>query len=191
LKTLRTLLLSGAVALAASAASADTFTLECDYNDVAAITGTFTMTPGDWSTVANVNITADLPYGNLAGLIVHDHLTFNAAPTPATGNQGFITFTNTANPSVGLQVAFTPQQVASNIVQTYSVVSAIGTHESSAWDSTLTMAWDYFDGSIKDNVTGAAITTGVPEPSTWAMLLIGFVGLGFAFRHRRRMTGLA
>jgi hypothetical protein len=190
LKTLRTLLLSGAVALAASAASADTFTLEADYNDsVSAITGTFTMTPGDWSTVANVNITADLPYSNLAGLIVHDHLTFNAAPTPATGNQGFITFTNTANPNVGLQIAFTPQQIASNIVQTYSVVSAIGAHESSAWD--LTMAWDYFDGSIKDTVTGAPITTGVPEPSTWAMLLIGFVGLGFAFRQRRRMTGLA
>jgi hypothetical protein len=26
----------------------------------------------------------------------------------------------------------------------------------------------------------------VPEPSTWAMLLIGFLGLGFAFRQSRR-----
>jgi CHRD domain/PEP-CTERM motif len=26
----------------------------------------------------------------------------------------------------------------------------------------------------------------VPEPSTWALMLIGFAGLGFAFRHSRR-----
>jgi hypothetical protein len=27
-----------------------------------------------------------------------------------------------------------------------------------------------------------------PEPSTWAMMLIGFGGLGFALKRRRRMT---
>jgi hypothetical protein len=31
----------------------------------------------------------------------------------------------------------------------------------------------------------AATVGGVPEPSTWAMMLIGFVGLGFAFRQRK------
>jgi hypothetical protein len=35
----------------------------------------------------------------------------------------------------------------------------------------------------------AAITTstvsGVPEPSTWGMMLLGFAGLGFAFRQPR------
>ena len=31
----------------------------------------------------------------------------------------------------------------------------------------------------------------VPEPSTWAMMLIGFAGLGFAFRHSRRRVSLA
>jgi hypothetical protein len=34
-------------------------------------------------------------------------------------------------------------------------------------------------------------TSAVPEPSTWAMMLLGFIGLGFAFRSRRRMVGLA
>jgi PEP-CTERM motif-containing protein len=28
--------------------------------------------------------------------------------------------------------------------------------------------------------TETSFTTGVPEPSTWAMMLLGFVGLGFA-----------
>jgi hypothetical protein len=31
----------------------------------------------------------------------------------------------------------------------------------------------------------------VPEPSTWAMMLIGFAGLGFAFRHSRRKASFA
>jgi hypothetical protein len=31
----------------------------------------------------------------------------------------------------------------------------------------------------------------VPEPSTWAMMLLGFVGLGFAFRQSRRRASFA
>jgi hypothetical protein len=31
----------------------------------------------------------------------------------------------------------------------------------------------------------------VPEPATWAMMLLGFVGLGFAFRQSRRKVSLA
>jgi hypothetical protein len=36
-----------------------------------------------------------------------------------------------------------------------------------------------------------AVQTAVPEPSTWAMMLLGFVGLGFAFRHSRRKVSFA
>jgi hypothetical protein len=31
----------------------------------------------------------------------------------------------------------------------------------------------------------------VPEPATWGMLLLGFIGLGFAFRNKRRMFAVA
>jgi hypothetical protein len=34
-------------------------------------------------------------------------------------------------------------------------------------------------------------TSAVPEPSTWAMMLIGFAGLGFAFRQSRRRVSFA
>jgi hypothetical protein len=34
-------------------------------------------------------------------------------------------------------------------------------------------------------------TSAVPEPSTWAMMLIGFLGLGFAFRQSRRKGSFA
>jgi len=35
------------------------------------------------------------------------------------------------------------------------------------------------------------ITTGVPEPATWAMMLAGFGGMGALLRHRRRAAALA
>lgn len=35
------------------------------------------------------------------------------------------------------------------------------------------------------------VAQAVPEPGTWAMMLIGFAGLAFAFRQRRRITGFA
>jgi len=40
---------------------------------------------------------------------------------------------------------------------------------------------------------GESVTVGssVPEPSTWAMMLIGFAGLGFAFRQSRRKVSFA
>ncbi|HET6941946.1 MAG TPA: PEPxxWA-CTERM sorting domain-containing protein [Sphingomicrobium sp.] len=31
-----------------------------------------------------------------------------------------------------------------------------------------------------------AVPPGVPEPSTWAMMLLGFGAIGFSMRHRRR-----
>lgn len=35
-----------------------------------------------------------------------------------------------------------------------------------------------------DNFNVATVTAGVPEPATWAMMLIGFTGLGYAARRR-------
>jgi hypothetical protein len=46
-------------------------------------------------------------------------------------------------------------------------------------------------GIVATANSGALITTGVPEPSTWAMMLLGFVGLGFAFRQSRRKVSFA
>jgi hypothetical protein len=41
-----------------------------------------------------------------------------------------------------------------------------------------------------DFVLTAEITTSVPEPSTWAMLLIGFAGIGFMGYRRRKHTAV-
>jgi hypothetical protein len=45
------------------------------------------------------------------------------------------------------------------------------------------------NGSI--TITSLTTTTAVPEPSTWAMMLAGFAGLGWLARTRGRKTSLA
>jgi hypothetical protein len=51
------------------------------------------------------------------------------------------------------------------------------------------------NGFAQDPATGGWFfftpASAVPEPSTWAMMLIGFLGLGFAFRQSRRKISFA
>jgi probable HAF family extracellular repeat protein len=46
----------------------------------------------------------------------------------------------------------------------------------------------YFDSN---GLAHGFLATAVPEPSTWAMMLIGFAGIGFAFRRSRRKVSFA
>jgi hypothetical protein len=58
-------------------------------------------------------------------------------------------------------------------------------------------------GTAADTIqsSGAALTgsltfdftpaSAVPEPSTWAIMLLGFAGLGFTFRQSRRKVSFA
>jgi hypothetical protein len=40
------------------------------------------------------------------------------------------------------------------------------------------------DTMVTANVTSLTVTSGVPEPSTWAMIILGFAGVGFAAYRR-------
>ena len=51
--------------------------------------------------------------------------------------------------------------------------------------------WEAFgDTGVRVFVEGDAVSA-VPEPSTWAMMLIGFAGLGAVTRYRRRLSKAA
>jgi hypothetical protein len=45
-------------------------------------------------------------------------------------------------------------------------------------------------GDYSDNAGSLTVTAAVPEPSTWAMMIFGFFGLGF-MAYRRKQTGAA
>jgi fibro-slime domain-containing protein len=47
----------------------------------------------------------------------------------------------------------------------------------------------YFDVTTAD-VTGDPVTPGVPEPSTWAMMILGFFGVGFMAYRRRNNNAM-
>jgi PEP-CTERM motif len=49
----------------------------------------------------------------------------------------------------------------------------------------------FSDSGTLTFVPSGGTTSGVPEPSTWAMMLLGFAGLGFLAHRRRRQTKLA
>ena len=56
--------------------------------------------------------------------------------------------------------------------------------------------YDAHSGSITGTLAyidvGPPVTSGVPEPSTWAMMLLGFVGIGFmAFRQKSKPAVMA
>jgi hypothetical protein len=44
------------------------------------------------------------------------------------------------------------------------------------------------DAVLEFSLAGATVTAGVPEPSTWAMMILGFFGLGFLAYRRKNGT---
>jgi hypothetical protein len=65
---------------------------------------------------------------------------------------------------------------------TYQLVFGVTNYIDSHWQSGLA-----FDGVT---VGGRAVTGAVPEPSTWAMLLLGFAGIGFMGYRRKSKSAL-
>jgi PEP-CTERM motif len=58
----------------------------------------------------------------------------------------------------------------------------------------LVVPFDIAGGRYVSNIADLSVFDGVsavPEPSTWAMMLLGFAGLGFAFRQSRREVSSA
>jgi hypothetical protein len=53
------------------------------------------------------------------------------------------------------------------------------------------MVTNYVGTAASEDLVVSPLASAVPEPATWGMMLLGFVGLAFAFRQRRRMVGMA
>jgi hypothetical protein len=66
------------------------------------------------------------------------------------------------------------------------VIQFFGTYSSHSW--TNPVFENYYLITVGDE--GLAVTSGVPEPSTWAMMLLGFAGIGFMAYRRKAKPAL-
>ena len=135
--------------------------------------------------------------GSSAGTPNVDNLgsfTLSGAPFTYTGNIFDLLVTFTAPPGT------TPNSTLITDQITGTVTSTDNGGIFANFDNTpvhFTFAGGSFDFFVNDvsvtsgrtiSLSGTILepASAVPEPSTWAMMLIGFVGLGFAFRQSRR-----
>jgi PEP-CTERM motif len=126
------------------------------------LTGTFTINPG----VSDDNVDPDLSGDNVVvtGGIEAGTYRLDSSDNTA-GVLGYVILPPSAKED--LIVSFTPS---------FTSVPLVLALESVSWNN---------PGNTQSaiHVTGGA--TLVPEPSTWAMMLLGFMGLGFAALRRR------
>jgi Carbohydrate binding domain/PEP-CTERM motif len=85
----------------------------------------------------------------------------------------------------GVQVLDLVNQATSSVWQEYSVT---GMATSSSTVLTFGLRQDP-SASALDDISVNAITTATPEPSSWAMMILGFAGIG-AMTYRRRKSAM-
>jgi hypothetical protein len=119
--------------------------------------GTFSITAPECHTVCLAGAFVDIQSGPVGGFA----LTLAASTPPVAG----LTFTSDVIPAgyLNLPLGFALSKTALTDPVTFDCSSPLG--------CTL--------GSTSANVSGI-FSAGVPEPSTWVMMFLGFAGLGFA-----------
>lgn len=98
----------------------------------------------------------------------------------------------TAGWSIQAQTLINGNPLATSLV--FTGVSDSGSSTNTAFVSSLFSAeaiYTITSSGIGSVNGGIDISTAVPEPSTWAMMLLGFVGLAVMFRKRRFIPGFA
>nr|MEA2798274.1 hypothetical protein [Phenylobacterium sp.] len=206
------LFIAGAAALALLAQAANATTITFDEfpasNNGASLTGAYSLAgvtfagtnagiwsgltggdPGNWG-IEGTNGTQFLGYNSLYA----DTATFFAAVSSAqldfSRSNGSSDDTVTLNAFDGASLVDT-QTVVLGAINTWSTLSVSGSHITSlTWSATGSAFHPY----AVDNFVfaqGGVTPGGVPEPSTWALALIGFGGVGAALRRRRSSLAFA
>jgi hypothetical protein len=151
-------------------------------------TGNQSGTGGLYQTGGGLLNTAVSGYGTIVGSNVNGD--FISAPAP--GNPGFyfrqdqaVQFAPSAgvNPYLGITDSWSVNQAAHTVQFVVTDNGLLGNDFAFAW--AMTCANDVIQGQV--NIPSGV--GGVPEPSTWAMMILGFCGLGFmAYRRKPKSS---
>jgi PEP-CTERM motif len=92
-----------------------------------------------------------------------------------------------SNPSPFQSVTFTSDVIAPNLLNAFDRALSLGLTDVSPSAAIVAGTLRSFTSDVSGDFSST-----VPEPSTWAMMLLGFAGLGYAgFRKARSMTSSA
>jgi PEP-CTERM motif len=171
--------------------------------EITGVSGTFTDTNigiNDASITSLVTISPTSPLDPLNFAAPHDFSHYAVAKGLPVDNGGFLTYDNLFWPG-GAPVTATGYDGAGNFLDIYGLLFSIGGGD----------VVDLFSNGVgfginpgDTNVFGVAVATpetaldyvpngvtaSTPEPSTWAMMVIGFAGLGFAGYRKARRAGV-
>jgi hypothetical protein len=157
-----------------------------------ASTASFTMTPSDASSAYRGSITANL--GDTVTKKGNFTDTFNfTLPTDGVGGVAVTTVAATFKGATDLD--FTSVLIngaAASISKTLNgiveIAFASGVSLSAGANSIVVNGVSRGNGSYGGSI---AFTPSVPETATWGMMILGFVGMGAAMRHRRKSLKVA
>jgi hypothetical protein len=144
--------------------------------------GTLVATEATMVSAANPSLTTTT---SLVGLTLTDSATLSLGYFP-TGNivftlvgpDGVVDATDTVTVN-GNATYTTPSGFTADLLGTYT------------WNAMYLPNGDPNNVQVSAMPESVTVGSSVPEPSTWAMMLIGFAGLGFAFRQSRRRVSFA
>lgn len=164
MKIITAALAAAAFLLPASAQATVTFNVNATDSGGGTLTGTFS-TNDALTDITGLNLVA-----SSFGGVVFNNLAFVTAESLPTS------FTlQVLSPERNLNLVFSPALSASG-----ATIGAGSFINNGGARSALTLS-----GTV---TAGPATTAAVPEPSTWAMMLVGFGALGFTMRRRREQA---
>jgi hypothetical protein len=138
-----------------------------------------------------------------AGVLVLDAPTANTiygTSGPNKISNIFVSFTASGFTSGGNDFSFSGDQFTSLIFNRFDQLVGISSNDFQNAGATLDFdtlgpfSIFAFDPPGRDNTQFGLVITqvaAVPEPSTWAMMILGFAGVGFMASRRKRSSGLA